>query len=193
MAASKSAPVLTATVPSAVIPAVTGSSFSPAPEILSPTFCMTSPAAPIFANAVLVLSASVCRFRSSCSVSMISRWRASYCSCVMSPFARAVFACSAAVLRVSSFSLVEVTASASSLCFWESSSVLDGSSFSSFSTSFSCVWVLLMFLLTLSSALESLVVSPLISTVMPLILFAMRHLHSAKSGQNRPEMQVYHT
>ena len=173
MAESKSAPVLTAAVPSAVIPAVTGSSFSPAPEILSPTFCITSPAAPIFANAVLVLSASVCRFRNSCSVSIISRWRASYCSCEMSPFARAVFACSAAVLRVSSFSFVEETASANSFCFWESSSVLDGSSFSSFSTSFSCVWVFLMFLLTPSNAFESFVVSPPISTVIPFMRFAI--------------------
>ena len=73
MAESKSAPVFTASVPKAVTPAVMGISFSPAPEILFPTFCITSPAAPIFANAVFVLSASVCKRRSSCSVSTISR------------------------------------------------------------------------------------------------------------------------
>ena len=92
----------------------------------------------------------------------------------MSPFARAVFACSAAVFSVASLSFVAEILSARSFCFCESNSVFFGSSFRSFSTSFSCNWVFFMFLFTPSNALESLVVSPPISTVMPLILFAMR-------------------
>ena len=48
----------------------------------------------------------------------------------------------------------------------------------------SCVCVFLMFLLTLSSAFDSLVVSPPISTVMPLILFAMR-FHLLREGMKK--------
>ena len=54
---------------------------------------------------------------------------------------------------------------------------LVGSSFSSLDTSFRPDWVVLMDELTLFSALSSPVVSPPISTVMPLILLAkLRHL-----------------
>ena len=185
IAESKSAAVLTAAVPTAAIGTVTCVvKVVPTSAILSPAFSSISPASPSFTKAVREFSASRWRFCSSCSVSMISRWRASYCSCEMSPFARAVFACSAAVFRVSSFSLVAVTASARSFCFCDSSSVLVGSSFSSFSTSLSCVCVFLMFLLTPSSAFDSLVVSPPISTVIPLILFAMR-FHLLREGMKK--------
>lgn len=51
--------------------------------------------------------------------------------------------------------------------FWTTSSVLEGSSFRSLLTSFSPDCVPLIDLFTLSSALESFVVSPPISTVMP--------------------------
>ena len=53
--------------------------------------------------------------------------------------------------------------------FWTTSSVLEGSSFRSLLTSFSPDCVPLIDLFTLSSALESFVVSPPISTVMPWI------------------------
>lgn len=57
--------------------------------------------------------------------------------------------------------------------FWTTSSVLEGSSFRSLLTSFSPDCVPLIDLFTLSSALESFVVSPPISTVMPWILDAI--------------------
>jgi len=63
--------------------------------------------------------------------------------------------------------LVSLMASASSFCFCRTSSVLEGSSFKSFSTSFSCAWVFLTSLLTPASADWSLVVSPPMDTVMP--------------------------
>ena len=69
------------------------------------------------------------------------------------------------------------------VCYWiyESSSVLEGSSFSSFCTSLSYICVFLMFLLTPSRSFDSLVVSLPISTVMPLILFTMR-FHLIRDG-----------
>ena len=136
--------------------------------------------------------ASVVRRFSSFSVSMISRCKASYCCWEISPFARAVFACSAAVFSTSSFSLVADTASASSLCFWDKSSVLVGSSFSSFWTSFSCVCVPLISLLTPSSAFDSLVVSPPISTVMPLILLAIQFSPPIKTYQSHSDLPAHH-
>ena len=72
-----------------------------------------------------------------------------------------------------SFSLVASMASLSIFCFWTTSSVLEGSSFRSLLTSFSPDCVPLIDLFTLSSALESFVVSPPISTVMPWILDAI--------------------
>lgn len=83
-------------------------------------------------------------------------------------------ACSAAVFRVTSLSLVASMASFSIRCFWVTASVLEGSSFSSLLTSLSPACVVLMDLLTPSSALDNFVVSPPISTVMPAILDAMR-------------------
>jgi hypothetical protein len=49
--------VLTAAVPNAIMPAVTGNNFVPAEEILSPTAVIFSPAAEIFCNAVEELTA----------------------------------------------------------------------------------------------------------------------------------------
>ncbi len=103
----------------------------------------------------------------------ISRWRASYCSWVISPFCSCSFACSAAVFKVVSFSLVSEMASVRSFCFCVRSVVLVGSSFSRELTSFSWDWVLLISEFTDFSALDSFVVSPPISTVIPAILFAM--------------------
>ena len=122
----------------------------------------------------MVTAACSCRDLRFCSVSTISRWSASYWSCVILPSASCWLACSAAVFKVVSFSLVASMASFSIRCFWVTASVLEGSSFRSLLTSFSSDCVVLMVLLTLSSALESFVVSPPISTVMPAILDAMR-------------------
>ena len=87
--------------------------------------------------------------------------------------ARSLICCCAAVFKVASFSLVASMASFSIFCFWTTSSVLEGSSFRSLLTSFSPDCVPLIDLFTLSSALESFVVSPPISTVMPWILDAI--------------------
>ena len=110
----------------------------PTPEILSPKFFKSSPVAAIFWIATADWLACSSRLFNFCSVSMISLCRPSYCSCVISPFARASFACSAAAFRVSSFSFVSRTASPRSRCFCASSSVLPGSSFKRLLTSRSC-------------------------------------------------------
>ena len=116
MAESKSAAVFTAAVPSPTTAPVTGRNFLPTEEILSPSACSFSPEAAIFCTAVADWFACCSKFRRAFSVSMISRCSASYCSCEISPLARAVLACSAAVFRVSSFSLVSETACPKSRC-----------------------------------------------------------------------------
>ena len=136
-------------------------------------FWSFSPASSILASVALVVAAWSCKDRRFCSVSTISRWRASYCCWVISPLASCSLACCAAVFKVASFSLVASMASLSIFCFWTTSSVLEGSSFRSLLTSFSPDCVPLIDLFTLSSALESFVVSPPISTVMPWILDAI--------------------
>ena len=69
---SKLAAVVTDAVPSAVTPAVTGRSFCPAEEMLSPTVFSFSPDDAIFCTAVADWFACVSRFFKSCSVSTIS-------------------------------------------------------------------------------------------------------------------------
>ena len=173
MAVSKSAAVFTATVPSPTMGVVTLLvRVVPTPEILSPKFFKSSPTAAIFCTATADWFACCSRLFNFSSVSMISRCKPSYCSCVISPFASASFACSAAAFRVSSFSFVSRTASARSLCFCASSSVLPGSSFKSRSTSRSCDCVVRISPFTPFRAAVSFVVSPPISTVMPCILDA---------------------
>ena len=171
IAESKSAAVFTAAVPSPVTTPVTGSSFCPTEEILFPTVCSFSPVAPIFCSAVADWFACSSRLRSLCSVSTISLCRASYWSWEIVPFRSASSACCCAVFKVSNFSLVSETACASSLCFCAISSVFPGSSFRSFSTSFSWLCVFLISVLTPFRAVCNFVVSPPISTVIPLILF----------------------
>ena len=170
---SKSAAVFTAAVPRPVTAAVTGRNFLPTFSTEDPMFWSFSPASSILASVALVVAAWPCKDRRFCSVSTISRWRASYCCWVISPLASCSLACCAAVFRVASFSLVASMASLSIFCFWTTSSVLEGSSFRSLLTSFSPDCVPLIDLFTLSSALESFVVSPPISTVMPWILDAI--------------------
>ena len=69
---SKLAAVVTDAVPNAVTPAVTGRSFCPAEEMLSPTVFSFSPDDAIFCTAVADWFACVSRFFKSCSVSTIS-------------------------------------------------------------------------------------------------------------------------
>ena len=148
----------------------------PTPAILPPTCSNLSPT---FESLTILDSASSASFSSrssSCSVSKISRWRASYLSFPRVPFSSCCFACSCAVFRASSFSFVEPIASLSSRCFCESSSVFLGSSLRSLLTSLSWVWVDLIVPLTFFRALSRPVVSPPISTVIPVILLAIVHL-----------------
>ena len=173
MALSKSAAVFTAATPRPVTAAEATETFLPALVMLSPAFSNFSPATASFSSDTLVVAACSCRRRSSCSVSMISRWRASYLSCPSSPRSSCSLACFCASFRVSSFSLVEEMASFRSFCFWVSSSVLLGSSFSRRSTSLSSLCVVLIALFTPFRAFSRPVVSPPISTVMPLILPAI--------------------
>ena len=170
---SKSEVILTAAVPRAVTPADTGMRAFPTPETLSPTSFNFPPTSSILRRVVLVFAACSSRDFNFCSVSSISRWRPSYCSWVISPFWSCSLAWDAAVFKVSSLSLVSLMASPRRRCFCARSSVLVGSSFKSFSTSFSWDWVFLISLLTPDKADESFVVSPPISTVIPWILEAI--------------------
>ena len=156
--------VLSAAVPRPNTPAVTGASLSETPpaalEMLSSIF--------------LLLLAWLARLCSFCSVAMIWRCSFSYSCRLNSPFLNCSCAFASACLSASSFVLVSVIASLSNRCFCASSSVFLGSSFNSLSTSFNCFCVLLISLLMPPSALDSPVVSPPISTVMPLMLPAIR-------------------
>ena len=172
MAESKSAAVFTAAMPRPPTAVEIGMIVFPTPAIEFPRFSILPPISSILARAVLVVAASCWSRFNSCSVSMISRWRASYLSCPKSPFSSCSFACACACFKASSFSFVDEIASFSNFCFCVRSSVLAGSSFSSLLTSFKALWVWVMDELTLFKALSSPVVSPPISIVMPLILLA---------------------
>ena len=138
MPSSKSAAVFTAAAPAATMGVVTWVvRVLPALVMDWPTFSNLPPTSSIFARVALVEEAWDSKVFSACSVSWISRCSASYCSWVISPFCSCSLACSAAVFRVESFSLVSLMASPRRRCFCVISSVLEGSSFSSFSTSFS--------------------------------------------------------
>ena len=149
---------------------VTGSIFCPAPVSVLPRFCSLLPASPITCLKVLPKSwASFFRLFSFCSVSAISRCNASYCSCDTLPSANCCCTCFSASFRLLSFCLVVSISPESSRCFWASSLVLVGSSFKRRFTSFSWVWVAVISLFTLFSALLRPVVSPPSCTVMPLM------------------------
>ena len=145
----------------------------PTDDILFPTFSSVLPAESILFRAVFASAASLARFLSSCSVATISRWSASYLSLPRSPFSICVFACSCAVFKASSFSLVAPIFVASASCFCVRRVVFDGSSFKSLSTSFN--WLVVVFMVDESpeSALEIPVVSPFMVTVSPDSLFAI--------------------
>ena len=95
--------------------------FSPPPELLS---------------VASVVCAWDFNFSSELSVATISLCKASYLSCPRSPRSNAAFACTLASFKVVSFCSVFSIASESNRCFCDKSSVLDGSSFKSRSTSF---------------------------------------------------------
>ena len=107
-----------------------------------------------------------------CSVSIISRLRASYCSWEILPSARAWSACFCASFKEVNLFFVSSKVCPNSLCFCEISSVLPGSSLRSLLTSRSSDWVCFISVLTCFKAVCNLVVSPPISTVIPFILFA---------------------
>ena len=111
MPSSKSAAVFTAAVPSPTMGAVTWVvRVFPTEEIFSPTCWNLPPTSSILARVALVVDAWDSKDFSCCSVSWISRWSASYCCWVISPFCSCSFACSAAVFSVASFSFVSLMA-----------------------------------------------------------------------------------
>ena len=172
--ASKSEVVLTAAVPRATTGAVTVVvSVLPTPASLFPADSNFFPVSSIFSSAAYVVDTWDSRFLRACSVSSISRCRASYLSCPSVPFSSCCFACSCAVLSVSSLSFVAPMASFRRRCFWARSSVLDGSSFKSFSTSFSSVCVDRIVVLTPLRLFSKEVVSAESVKVRPFILEAI--------------------
>ena len=170
---SKSAAVLTAEVPTAVIPAVTGSIFFPAFVIVCPVFLTFSPACAILTTAVWEFFACVSRFFNAFSVSTISNCSASYLSFPSSPLASCVLANLSASFKAANFSFVFSIPSCNSSYFCCSRVVFVGSNFKSLLTSRNDVCVLLSDFSTPLNALSSPVVSPPISIVIPLILLLM--------------------
>ena len=172
MPESKSAATFTAAAPRPPTAAVTGISFLPAPSMEEPTLFSFSPVSPIFCKATADLPACVSSSSRAFSVSTISLCRASYWLWEISPLASASLACCPASFKASSFSFVSPTACARSLCFCAISSVFPRSSFNSLFTSLSCPCVSRISLFTFDKAVDSFVVSPPISTVIPWILDA---------------------
>ena len=139
-------------------------------SILLTLFAVSSAAFPVFSNSLLLSSACFSKLPSLISVEAISLCNALYCSSDTSPFSSCSCTCFSASFKVSNFSFVLPIASFNIFCFWANSSVFVGSSLSSLSTSRSSFCKELHELLTPESALDSLVVSPPISIVIPLIL-----------------------
>ena len=191
IAESKSAAVFTETTPRAVTAPDTGRSFFPAPEMVSPVCCSLPPTSAILLSLLSQDLASFSSRFSSCSVSAISRCRASYLSCPSSPRSSCSFACFCASFKPSSFSFVAFMESFRSFCFWERSVVFFGSSFRSLFTSRSELCVVRIVLLTPFRALSRPVVSPPISTVIPLILLATG-LHLLRTYRNLPARPPSH-
>ena len=108
--------------PSAVIPAPAAASGTVTYLVmLPPTSFIFSPAACIFSPRVLdasdVFFNCFSKPASSCSAFTTSRWKARYCSSLISPLRNCSLTCSWAVFSRSSFSLLFSTASARSFCF----------------------------------------------------------------------------
>ena len=167
IASSKFEAVAMLAVPSAAAAALSGLSLLPAAVVFSPIFSVTSP---IFSSDILLCFAAASKSFKRCSVLAISLCNPLYCSSLTSPRSNCCCTCFSASFKVSNFSFVLPIASFNIFCFWANSSVFVGSSLSSLSTSRNSFCKELHELLTPESALDSLVVSPPISIVIPLIL-----------------------
>ena len=75
---SKSVATLSPATPRAVTPALSGMSLLPTPSMALPAVCSLPPTSSILARVALVVAACFSRFFNASSVSMISRWSASY-------------------------------------------------------------------------------------------------------------------
>ena len=170
MASSKLLAMVPATVPIPVIAVVTGIIFFPRLVDVSPIF---PKAFPTFSRVILLCLASSSNLFNDCSVASISRFKARYCSSETSPRLNCSSTWASAVFRTSSFSFVSLIAFERSCCFCARASVFLGSSFNSFSTSFSSAWVLFTFSSTPEMAFSSFVAFPPISIVMPCMLFPL--------------------
>ena len=126
--------MLTDAAPAPVIAAVAGRSDCP-------RFFALFPKSPVVfetaANVELALPVVSFKDFSLFSVSMISLWRASYCSFPRSPDSSCAFACLSASFKLFSLLSVWLISCCKSFCFCASSSVFLGSSFKSLLTSFS--------------------------------------------------------
>ena len=123
-------PAIPARAPPAAVemPLVAAATF-PDASLIFPNVCET------FVSVTLDAAAAASSSLRLPSVEIISRWSALYCSeCLSTPF---LFSSSSVFFRVSSLVFVCSTCFPRSSCFCRRSSVLDGSSFRSFSTSFS--------------------------------------------------------
>ena len=168
MASSKLLAMVPAATPAPVMAVVTGNIFLPRLVDVSPIF---PKAFPTFSRVILLCLASSSNLFNDCSVASISRFKARYCSSETSPLLNCSSTWASAVFRTSSFSFVSLMALERSCCFCARASVFLGSSFNSFSTSFSSAWVLFTFPSTPERAFSSFVASPPISIVMPCMLF----------------------
>ena len=135
--------------------------FSPHPEKDCPTLSEESS----------VSSSSSPRLFSCCSVSMISRCQASYCSCVISSLSRALLRLSCWSFNAFNFFFVLSICSPSKRCFCAINSVLLPSNFSSLLTSLRLLDVLSIFLLMFCRAFVNPVASAESWIDMPLIVF----------------------
>ena len=171
MASSKSTADTAAAVPIPTTAAERGIIVLPAAVSFPPMSFIFSPNELI---AALDFAASFSSFFSWFSVEISSLRKASYFPWSISPFRYCSSTCSCASFNVWSFFLVSSAFSVSSLYFCANRSVLDGSSFNAFCTSFSCFCVVLMERLALLMALLKSVVSAPILTIIPFMSLAMR-------------------
>ena len=117
-----------------------------------------------------VLSAVAFRSFNFCSVVMISRCNSRYCCSDTSPFSNCACTCFSASFSTSSLFAVSCILSLSICCFCASSSVFVGSSSSSLFTVLSSFCKFTLSPLASERALDSFVVFPPISMVIPFML-----------------------
>ena len=126
---------------------------------------------PIPSNSSLVFFNVDCSASKRLSVLNNSRWNALYWSAPISPRSNWAWTCACASFSVFNFAEVLAICSVRISCFCVSNSTLDGSNFNIRSTCFNSLWRSRLVLFAVSKAFVSLVVSPPISMVIPLILF----------------------